>query len=369
MKTALAGLLFIFLAVVPLTAQEIGEPSATAESPREYYSIPQVTLEYDNVELMRALYPLYYDNEQKIQKDIRYVERNDTLFAPMWEIYGNDILKNIASFSGVEWTEAHIKILMVRYLPVPGLYEPLALPFEGIKAGDYIAAAPGGWERLLNLVVFLSGRNLKQVFNPANSRHALKSHPLLDPSAYRFDNMAVALGLAVARQFIPQDTLGLIIQRQTWKDFRPGWEVFRNHVQPAWNITADNPLAAILSRESENSPLVTLTRPPRMASAVKPSRSAVDQIRLSAGGGKLGLAVAKGASGFLEITDIDTTRLAWSSGLRVQDKIKRVNGEPVKNARELMGKIIDKLETEGVYMIILREGREQGLLLLPPSEP
>jgi len=33
-----------------------------------------------------------------------------------------------------------------------------------------------------------------------------------------------------------------------------------------------------------------------------------------------------------------------------------------------MGKILDKLDTEGIYMIIVREGRENGLLFIPYEE-
>ena len=33
-----------------------------------------------------------------------------------------------------------------------------------------------------------------------------------------------------------------------------------------------------------------------------------------------------------------------------------------------MGKIVDKLDTDGVYMIVLREEQEVGILLLPVAD-
>ncbi len=52
----------------------------------------------------------------------------------------------------------------------------------------------------------------------------------------------------------------------------------------------------------------------------------------------------------------------------IGDKITRVNGEYVRNARELMAKILNDLESYGVYLLVLREDEEIGVLLLPPSE-
>jgi hypothetical protein len=50
------------------------------------------------------------------------------------------------------------------------------------------------------------------------------------------------------------------------------------------------------------------------------------------------------------------------------DKIRRVNGEYARNARDLMGKILSKIDTDGVYLIVLRDNEELGLLLLPQEQ-
>jgi S1-C subfamily serine protease len=76
----------------------------------------------------------------------------------------------------------------------------------------------------------------------------------------------------------------------------------------------------------------------------------------------------KTSSGLLEVVDVDSLKIAYSAGLMIGDRIRRVNGENVRNARSLMGKILDKIDTDGVYMEVLRDDQEIGLLLLPEPE-
>jgi len=335
----------------------------------DYSNLPETEIKHYNLELMRGFYPLYYQNEYKIRSDVRYVTRQDSAFIALWDSVGNAVLKNISDLSGIEWVENRLDIRIVRYLPTIGLYSPLVMPWEGIKTRDYTEGAPTGLRRFLNLIRLLCGRNLKQVNYPECSWYYLHDHPLLQPSAYRFDNMAMTLTLAVAPNFIPPDSLRIIVSSDSWHRSFAGWTVFDDYFRNNWTISTDTTLAQNLANESYNSPLVELSMPPRQTRAERQQQSSKKEpIKLHAGGGRLGFSVVKTNSGLLEVADVDSTKIAYASGLMPGDVIKRVNGEIVRTARDLMGTILDKIDEEGVYMIVLRDGDETGVLLLPPSD-
>ena len=330
--------------------------------------LPTISFRTDNFNLMRSFYPDHYKNEYSIRRDIRSVLRADSSLMILWDSLGNQVMGMIEVLSGVDWIESHIDIHLMKYLPVYGMYDPLALPVEGIKHTHYIEAAPGGMHRFFNLIRLMAGRNLKGLTGATQGGSYFANHPLLDDGAYRFDNLSLALALVCAQQIMHPDSLENIFSSDSWHRHNPGWELFNSHFRYAWQISPEFPLLYFLAREPFDSPLVSLTKPPRPRKKTNKNWRADEQIRLSAGGGRLGFSVIRTLKGYLEVIDIDSLGLAQANGLMVGDKIKRVNGEYARNARELMGKILDKIDTDGVYIIALRDNEEIGLLMLPQEE-
>jgi hypothetical protein len=245
------------------------------------------------------------------------------------------------------------------------IYDPLSFPLEGIKMERYIEAAPRGLHQLLNIIKLIAARNLKQAEFPEYQGPQISYHPLMEESSYRFDIMTLTLTLACAEELIENDSLESILKSELWLRHNPGWQLFNDHFRFNWILSADQPLAEYILREPYESPLVALTRPPRIKRATPDSDKTSDPIRLGAGGGRLGFSVTKSRSGLLEVIAVDSTGLAHMNGIMAGDRIKRVNGEVVRNARELMAKILDGLDKEGIYMIIIRDGEEFGLLMFP----
>jgi len=86
--------LFLFSAAlaIEVSAQiEVPEPEAEDTSfmmpPPMLFreNLPIVNFEIDNAFLMRAFYPEYYADENKIRSDIRFVSRNDSDLVAMWD--------------------------------------------------------------------------------------------------------------------------------------------------------------------------------------------------------------------------------------------------------------------------------------------
>jgi len=374
MKQLLLILSIVFIASALPAQEQIVEDTAfqfdITQFPADniYPDVPKVSFIIDNLNLMRAFYPLYYDNEQDIRRDIRYVNRNDSVFYAVWDSLGYTILTTMTSLSGIDWIEQDLTIHLMKYLPRDRVYNPALFPLEGIKTKNYVEAAPAGLHRLMNLIVLLSGRNIQQLFDSKSMHYYLRDHPLLQESAYRLDVIALTLAIATAEYIIPPDSLESILATESWKRHNPGWNTFENHFRHNWLLTSETPLVTYLANEPYNSSLVNLTRPPRIVRP-KPEKTSEDKpVILSAGGGRLGFSVAKTGLGLFEIVDLDTLGLGFASGLQIGDLIKRVNGEVVRSARDLMSKIIDKLDSDGVYMIVLREEQEVGILLLPATD-
>jgi len=381
MKRLIYMAAFYCLLVLPLAAQETGdETNPLTEIEIVPDSIawqdtlpldpnqPTVTFEVNNYYLLRSFYPDHYDNDYRIKRDIRLVKRGDSTLYAQWDSLGVTALGLIELFSGIPWEERSLTVHLVRYLPVDGLAEPLVLPMEGIKREGYIEAAPRGIYRLLNLFKQLAARNLNQYRYSGYQDIYFSGHPLMEGGIYRFDIMSLFVAVRCAELLFPADSLEEIYSSDSWKRHNPGWDLFRRNFSDTWQLTADSTLYYYISREPYHSPLVALTVPPRVRRTPDSEAPLPEQVRLSAGGGRLGFSVIRDVKGYLEVVDIDTTGLAYANGLMVGDKIRRVNGEYARNARELMGRILDKLDTEGVYLIAIRDDEEIGLLLLPLQE-
>ncbi len=361
-------IIWIVLCCSNISSQGLEEDSYTEIEEFRRTDLPAVTFGSDNQLLMRAFYPEYYRSERQIRQDIRWVDRNDSLIIETWDIYGDTILALIKTLSGIDWEEKEINIRLLKYLRRDILYDPPAIPLEGIKMESYIEAAPSGWHQLLNIIRILAGWNLLQMERPGHSGAYWSNHPLLEKTAYRFDVIVNDLAVACAEYVIEEDSLEEILSGEQWKRHNPGHQVYENHFRYNWLLSPEQPLITYLAEEPFNSALVELTRPPRIVSTQKTDVSDHEPVRLAAGGGRLGFSVIRTQKGYLEVVDIDTTGLVFNSGLMVGDKIKRVNGEYARNARELMSKILEKIDSDGIYMIVIRENEEIGILLLPQEE-
>jgi len=352
----------LVLVLASLAAAQIGPVYPSYE---DFPGLPGVTFQYDNPLLIKALYPDDYRNEYKMQSDIRYTRRHDSLRIAMWDSLGAATMMTLEDLSGINWQEKSISINVLRYLRTDVLYDPPAVPFEGIKGDHYIEAVPTGIHQYLNMIKMLAGRLLLQGDLPGNERVSISGHPLLEKSAYRFEVMVLALTVACAEMIFPPDSLEKIYESNLWKRHNPGWEIFNDHFRYNWPLSSEMPLFAYILREPYDSPLVQLTRPPRLAEP-QPDYTADDElVQLSASGGVLGISVNKLSTGLFEIVDIDTTGIAFRDGLMVGDQIRRVNGELARSTRDLMGKILDFLDQGEVYLQVNREGQLIGLYLWP----
>ncbi|HHI03210.1 MAG TPA: hypothetical protein ENL22_06790, partial [candidate division Zixibacteria bacterium] len=211
MKQLLLILSIVFIASALPAQEQIVEDTAfqfdITQFPADniYPDVPKVSFIIDNLNLMRAFYPLYYDNEQDIRRDIRYVNRNDSVFYAVWDSLGYTILTTMTSLSGIDWIEQDLTIHLMKYLPRDRVYNPALFPLEGIKTKNYVEAAPAGLHRLMNLIVLLSGQNIQQLFDSKSMHYYLRDHPLLQESAYRLDVIALTLAIATAEYIIPPD--------------------------------------------------------------------------------------------------------------------------------------------------------------------
>jgi len=330
--------------------------------------LPEINFVVNNAFYMKALYPDYYIDDYRIQKDIRSVKKNDSALIATWDSLGVFVFAMLEQLSGVEWKEKIIDIHLVKYMRNRGLYDPLMIPFDGIKHPDYTEAAPTGILRLFNMIQLLAGRNLQQLSEPGQLDNFQALHPLLDQTAYRFDVLALTLALACAQQLLPPDSLDFIMQSESWKRHNPGWNIFENHFRYAWPLSYEQPLITFLALEDSQFSFLTLSKPPRIKKPKIKNRPKEKVTQLAAGGGRLGFSVSRNSRGYLRVVDIDTLGLAYASGLMIDDQIKRVNSEYARNARELMGIILERLDTEGVYRLVSRAGSEIGVLLLPALE-
>lgn len=328
-------------------------------------NLPMVNLVTDNFFLQKAFYPDYYKSEFDVKNDLRTIAGSDSALMARWDGLGVRILGLIENLSGVKWIERACNVHLLRYLPVEFMYDPLVLPMEGIRRQSYIEAAPTGLYRFFNLIRALAGRNLMQLNQSPQSGSTVKRHPLMEESQYRFDLMSLTLAVAVAELVIPSDSLDDILSSESFKAHNPGWEIYRGNFRKDWKLTPQTPLLYYITRESPFSPLVELTKAPRVRQVKPRATGDRDQIKLSAGGGRLGFSVSRTSRGYLEVVDIDSLGLAYANGLIIGDQIKRVNGEYPRNARELMGKILNKIDTDGVYMLVARGNKEIGLLMVP----
>jgi hypothetical protein len=363
MKTCLLIILTL-LSVIPVYGIGPNTETSIDTASNPVHNLPAVGFVTDNPYLLKAFYPTFYTADSALQQAIKTAEQKSGFYSAIWDSLGDSILTTMAALSGIGWVEPGLKIHLLKFLPVSGLYEPLVMPVEGIKAGSSpIIAVPQNQYRFLKLLQILAGRNLLQANYPGYQRLQITTHPLFTNGPYRFDLLATTLAIATAQYFIPSDIIRTIFDSEEWRLFNPGWQIFNDNFRKEWILSPAKTLVDYLMQEPFNSPLVELTAASTAPIADSTPVNPEEKTGLATSGNRLGFTAVTDRDGYLRVISIDSTKLAYSCGLRIGDRIQRVNGEAVRTLREMMNKSLDALDSYGVYLIVLRGVETKGLFL------
>jgi hypothetical protein len=327
--------------------------------------IPQVSVNHRSVTLQQNLYPLFY-LDRSASRDMRWVARNDTALVSFWETKGDTMLHILTELSGIPWTEDEFDIYLVRFFPTTGSGDPIIIPFGGIKYGSLIEAPPEG-NRLKLLITFqLARRMLAQADQPEQDVYLpIAYHPLMQPGAYRYDNLAMLLAINTCYNIIGIDSTTDAWQSAWWQNKFPGWEILQEYFIDEWILTPQQTLADWVLSEPYGSELVANTRPPR-----RPRQPDEDQGRLYVEElplkGTLGMAMTVSDQGFPQIDRIDVYRLAYATGLREGDEIRRVDGMLVRTPKDVVEAILEGFDINGgATLQIMRDSEMQSIVMIP----
>ena len=324
-------------------------------------SIPKVGINARSASLQQALLPQMY-TKRSAYGDLRWVQDNDSAINAFWDSKAYDILHVLSELSGLEWYEAEFDIFLVRNAPSVGAGEPTIVPFGGIVENGLTAAVPTDHRLKLNLLYQLSHRMLAQSTQPEDSIYlTVAAHPLMRPSPYRRDVLAMLLAINVGHVVMGIDSTDAAWYSAFWKQHFAGREILENYLFRNWILTPDEPLTVWVNRESYSSDLVRATRPPRQTEVdySRPRRLFVEGLPLK---GEFGLSVKVDDNNRLVVDQIDTYRLAYANGLRQGDVVRRVDGSLVRTQKGLVEKLLEMLNGPGSSTIeIIRDGRTQTM--------
>jgi hypothetical protein len=367
----LAGILAGYLAAAVIIAAVVGPVETAAQTTNDYspymggaIEVPLVTIDDRSVELQRSLYPDYYLTHSS-RSDIRWAAVNDSALTNFWQQNDTLILSTLSELAGMPWAESEFSIYLVRYYPGIGTSEPVIMPLGGIRRGGLVEAAPMDSRMTLNLIFQLSRRMLAQAVQPEhNYYHPIADHPLMQQTPYRRDLLAMLLALVTSQRVIGLDSTYAAYQSAFWQRHFPGREIFEQYLLKEWILSPERPLAQWIIEEPSSSKLVTVTRTPRRTRSTQETGPTkfIEGLPLK---GELGFSVAYDASGRMYVDKIDPERLAYASGLREGDIIRSVNGERVRNQKDLIEKILATLETGGATLQVVREGQSETVLIQP----
>lgn len=355
-----------FLAVFALTAgfaasalaqDNLSEPAAAPALP-----VPHVTVNDRAVAFQSSLYPEFYKTNS-VRRDMRWVQENDSLLVAFWQAKGDSTLYLLSEYSGLDWDEEGFEIYALRFYPSMGGPEPLALPLGGLRRGMLTVAAPEGCVLEFDLIYQLAQRMLMQTERSADPFvRSLAGHPLMQPTPYRRDNLALLLALVTAQDVIGIDSTFQAYQSAFMVQRTPGRRIFEENLRSQWLLSAERPLVQYLAAEPYTSELVTMTRPPLRTTTSDSPREYVEGLPLK---GELGFSVKEGENGRLVVDKIDVTRLAYACGLREGDLIRSVDGKRCRTHKELVENLLDGLDEGGATVAIQREGRYQTVIVQP----
>lgn len=349
----------ILIAIVPLSAQD------TYYSIFSYnYFIPEVKINDYAVSLQKSIYPNVY-NSRSVSTDMKWVNENDSALVGFWNQKGDTILHILTELAGIEWVETEFDIYFVRYYPTVGSSDPVILPIGGINNGVVIEAMPDIDKQKLLLIFQLARRMLHQSHQPQeNIKLSLAYHPLMQPTAYRFDNMAMLLAIATAYSILGVEPTINISRSLYWKQKFPGEKIFSTYIEPVWMITPDQTLADLIAAEPRRSQLVTMTRTPKLESLTGSyeQRKYIKDLPLK---GQFGFTLKYNSANQMIVTNIDTYRLAYACGLRTDDIIRRVDGKVARNFKQVIEMIRERFEEGGSVVTVIREGRTMEVIMQP----
>jgi hypothetical protein len=353
----------VFLALALLAP---GTQAQEYHSPFTGYSdeLPNVSLNSRAVALQKSLYPEYYNNHSAL-RDMRWVARHDSAAAEFFEVKKSLILKTLSELSGLSWQEREFDVYLLRYYTTAGNGDPLIIPVGGIRRGHLTESTPDGSRMQLNLIYQLARRMLAQCVNPERDYyHPIADHPLMQPGAYRRDNLAMLLALVTAERVIGLDSTYTAYQSAFWKQRHPGREVFEQYLLNEWILSPERPLAQWVVEEPYGSRLVTITRPPRR-SRTSSTGQALEYIEGLPLKGQLGFSVTVNPSNKLVVDKIDLERVAFACGLRESDIVRQVNGERVRSHKDMIEKILATFDAGGATLQVVREEENMTILLQP----
>jgi hypothetical protein len=326
--------------------------------------VPRVAINDKSVSLQNSLFPDYY-RTRSARLDMRWARQNDSALTAFWNESGAVILSLLAEYSGLEWIEQEFDIYFVRYYRTIGEGVPTIMPIGGVKRGQLTEAVPSGALQQLNLIYQLSHRMLAQPSQPRGaSWMPVASHPLMQPSPYRRDNLAWLLTLVVAQHVIGLDSTFDAYQSQFWSRRHAGREVFEKYMLKDWILTPEQPLSDWVIREPYGSDLVSGTRPPRRSRLPEHGSTGQDVEGLPVKG-QLGIAVTTDDRGRLVVNKIDIMRLAYACGLQEGDIIRQVDGARARNHKSLVERILRGLDSGGATLSVLRGGQPVTVVIQP----
>ncbi len=327
-------------------------------------NLPDVEMEVDNFDYMISLFPDDYSSRRRAIRACSTVSTEAEELRAFWEEQGDIVLYYLSYYAGIDWVEPDFKINIVKYYPDYAHYNPMTIPLAGKKNGNQIIAIAGGLSHYITLFQQLSKRLLEQTKFPGASRYFIAGHPLMRKSPRRFDNLANLLALRTLSDFTNVDSVMTVFKSEHWKKREPGQEVLFNYFWDNWNLSADSTLAAYIAAEPYGSRLVALTRPPVVRPKQLDNRTWGDHQLQAPPAGRLGFSVAKDRSGFYKVVEIDSLKLAFSSGLRTDDLIRNIDGTSPRNIKQLYGFILENLQN-GAHVNIVRNDEPDAVIIYP----
>ncbi len=321
-------------------------------------AVPTVKINQQTASLQATLYPDYYA-VNAVGDDIRWVFRNSDPVQSFWQANRDSILSSLANLSGITWTETEFEIYLVRFYPSVGEGQPTIIPIGGIRTGVLTEAVPSGVEMQFNIIYQLAVRMLAQTDQAGNAAAPIADHPLMDPTPFRRDNLAMCLATAVAGHILGAVPTDSVYRSAFWTRHHVGRIIYEELFQKNWVLTRERPLLNWIGAEPPRSSLVISTEPPGMS----------DFQGVSIGGvplkGQLGFSTKLTTAGRLEIDRIDGARLGYAAGLRQGDVINLVDGARVRSTREMVEAVLAGLARGGSSLQVLRDGKTQTIVLQP----
>lgn len=316
------------------------------------------------VSFQASLYPDYYKTASATS-DLRWVQQNDSALIAFWEVFGDSILTTLSELSGLKWVEPSIDMILLRFYPSVGNADPLVIPTGGLRRGILTEACPEGNRQQLNIIYQLAHRMLGQAEKSEDPFfRSMAGHPLMQPGAFRRDNLAMLLALVTAQRVIGLDSTYDAYQSAFWKQRHPGREIFEKYMLSDWILSPEHPLSRWVVEEPYSSNLVMSTRPRRRQVAAGDVRKRVYVEGLPIKG-QLGFSVKTNDDNRLMVDKIDPARLAFACGLREGDVIRKVEALRPRNQKSLIEAILAGLDEGGATLEIVRDEITQTVLIQP----